>query len=190
MPAGLDRRKLGLVHAYIHAYTHTYIHAHACMHTYMHTPAGLVRRELGLNKHTDTPFANPNPNRNRNPSPDPGQPRFGYEWIELRPEITTLPAGLQIELPLDGRLRRARIPPSWTLRVWLNNELGFWRQPVTRSTRIAELRLSAAAFARVDGESVRLAFGASSVSAVLDDDLSAEDVDLFGRQKEVSVFLS
>ena len=104
------------------------------------------------------------------------------------PQVEALPAGLQVELPLDGRLRRARIPPSWTLRVWLNDELGFWRQAVTRSTSIAELRQSAAAFARVDDvESVRLTFGRSSAS--LCDELTAEEVDLFGRQKDVRVLL-
>ena len=51
-----------------------------------------------------------------------------YEWQPLDEDTAGVPPGLEVELPLDGRPRAARIPPSWQLRLWLGFELGFWRQ--------------------------------------------------------------
>mmetsp|Transcript_66807 Transcript_66807/g.132424 ORF Transcript_66807/g.132424 Transcript_66807/m.132424 type:complete len:207 (-) Transcript_66807:236-856(-) len=122
-----------------------------------------------------------------------------YEWTELEENLNSLPPGLQVELPLDGGRRRARIPPMWALRVWLSNEHGFWRHAdVTRTTTVGELRASAAAFVGVPVSKVRFelprvpAAGPLAGEAPrldLADELTAEQVDLFGQRAELHVVL-
>ena len=132
-----------------------------------------------------------------------------YEWQAIGVDVTAIPAGLEVELPLDGvdRLRRARIPPSWRLAVWISAEHGFWRTDVRAGTTVSELRRSVAAFAGgIDPATVLLGFGARSssggggnraaaaaaarVSAPLDDDeATAEQLDLFNRRAELVVSL-
>ena len=79
-----------------------------------------------------------------------------YEWCEL-PEDINVPAGLDIELPLDGAARRARIPPSWQLRLWTDDEHGYWRQEVTRSTTGLELRARRVEMGRRPGSALAAA---------------------------------
>ena len=117
------------------------------------------------------------------------EPGSSYEWVELPSDADggaalRLPAGLEIDLPLDGRSpRRARIPPRWRLCVWTGDEHGFWRCDATRHMSARELRRSAAAFVNAPLERVRLRLGASAV----DDDATVEELGLFGRVRELSV---
>jgi len=105
-----------------------------------------------------------------------------YEWQAL-PDGCTVPAGLDIDLPLDGQPRRARIPPRWQLRIWLSDEHGFLRLDVRRSTTIGEVRDAASERARADGasRSVRLALAGRE----LEDHLTVEQAGLFGRTGEL-----
>ena len=92
---------------------------------------------------------------------------------------------LQVELPLDGQPRRARIPGSWQLCVWVDADAGFWRHDVRRDTTVRALRASAVAFMRVPAESVDLCFGCDATP--LDDDATAEELSLFSRRRECRV---
>jgi len=65
--------------------------------------------------------------------------RASYEWQEV-PLATTVPAGLEIRLSLDGSHKRvARIPPTWRLMAPLGR--GILRLDVTASTRIQEVEV-------------------------------------------------
>ena len=103
-----------------------------------------------------------------------------YEWMEL-PDGIAVPPGLDVDLPLDGRPRRARIPPRWQLKVWVDDESGFWRCDVTRDTKIAALTLAAAQ--HMKRESVLLMLS----GVVLDERSTVEEVGLFGRGRELIV---
>ena len=86
------------------------------------------------------------------------------------------------QLPLDGRPRRARIPPRWTLRLWLGFELGYWRHHDTgRWTTVGELRAALASFVSVPLKSVQFRLG----GAMLRDEQTAESVELFSRTADV-----
>ena len=104
-----------------------------------------------------------------------------YEWQEL-PEEVSIPPGLDIELPLDGRPRRARIPPRWQLRVSTADH-GFWRQDVTKLTSALELRQGAAVHVGQPLESVLLSFA----GALVEDGVTVEELGLFGRERELLV---
>ena len=112
-----------------------------------------------------------------------------YDWVELPSDgdggaALRLPAGLEIDLPLDGTSpRRARIPPRWRLCVWTGDERGFWRCDATRRMGARELRRSAADFLDAPLERVRLRLGAATV----DDAATVEELGLFGRVRELSV---
>ncbi|KAL1523453.1 hypothetical protein AB1Y20_018393 [Prymnesium parvum] len=101
-----------------------------------------------------------------------------YEWQTLAEDCHSVSAGLEVEMPLDDRPRRARIPPRWTLRVWLGYELGFWRlHDVGRQTTVLQIRTAAADFAGVAIERVHLRLGGVDLS----DDQTAEEISLFNR---------
>jgi hypothetical protein len=105
-----------------------------------------------------------------------------YEWQAL-PDGAVVPPGLDIDLPLDGGPRRARIPPRWQLKLWLNDEVGYWRIDVTRDTEVATLCRSAAEHAK--RAAVRLLLG----GVVVDERLTVEAAGLFGRTRELTVDL-
>lgn len=104
-----------------------------------------------------------------------------YEWQEL-PEGAAVPAGLDVDLPLDGAPRRARIPPRWQLRTWVSDEHGYWRCDVERHTTALQLRQSLAQHLSVPLETVCLALR----GAKLADDVTTEECELFGS-KELAV---
>ena len=104
-----------------------------------------------------------------------------YEWQEL-PEGVSVPPGLDIEMPLDGKPRQARIPPRWQLKV-STAEHGFWRHEVTRSTSALELRQSAATHVGLPLDVVQLRFA----GALVEDAATVEELGLFGREREVLV---
>ena len=109
-----------------------------------------------------------------------------YEWQLLAAEALSVPPGLQVDLPLDGHsLRRARIPPVWRLRVWVDDSHGFWRTDVTRSTRMEELRDAASTAL---GTAVRLRF-VDVPHEPVDLASSAEVVRLFERQEHLRLDL-
>ncbi len=101
-----------------------------------------------------------------------------------------MPPGLQIELPLDGvSARRARIPPSWRLQLWVDSPLlgGFWRADVTRGMRVAALNDAATEALRTP---VRLQFGGGARGAPvraeeIDAAATAEEAALWTRQAEL-----
>tara|TARA_B110001452_G_scaffold16519_1_gene13518 strand:+ start:525 stop:1067 length:543 start_codon:yes stop_codon:yes gene_type:complete len=105
-----------------------------------------------------------------------------YEWQEL-PDGAAVPAGLNVDLPLDGAPRRARIPPTWQLRTWVSDEHGFWRCDVGRSTTALQLRQKVAQHMGVPLDTVALALR----GAKLADDVTTEQCELFGLSKELAV---
>jgi hypothetical protein len=108
-----------------------------------------------------------------------------YAWREVVGEAE-LPAGLEVELPLDGKPKRARIPPSWQLAVWVDSDGGgsFWRLPdVRRGTTGRELREAASAHLGRPIGSVSLRLGGKEVG----DEATAEQLELFSRRDELSV---
>uniref|UniRef100_A0A7S3WK13 Uncharacterized protein n=1 Tax=Emiliania huxleyi TaxID=2903 RepID=A0A7S3WK13_EMIHU len=126
------------------------------------------------------------------PAVPPASPRGAfvptYEWQTLPEAEACLPAGLEVELPLDGRPRRARIPPRWTVRVWLSDELGFWREAAARDTPCGSLRLSAAAYAGVAPSHVRLCYVNEEMEEMeVDDRWTVEEAQLFRRVSQLRV---
>ena len=123
-----------------------------------------------------------------------------YEWQLVPEEVMAVPPGLDLDLPLDGvSPRRYRIPPRWPLKVWIDDDLGFWRTDVRAQTSIGELRQAAALFAsrQWGGSTIREVCSPSQVAlrfkgrggaeeAPLEDALTAESVDLFNRRLELS----
>ena len=108
-----------------------------------------------------------------------------YEWQELS-SAAVIPAGLNVDLPLDGGVRRARIPRKWQLRLWIDDEHGFWRyNDVTRGTTMAALRQAVAQHTHCDARQITLSLG----GVALRDGSTAEDVKLFSKTKELTVTL-
>ena len=98
-----------------------------------------------------------------------------------------MPPGLEIVLPLDGEsLRRARIPPNWRLRVWVDEPLnGFWRIDVRRETTMGELNDAAS---EAIGEKAFLQFGMTgTVFNNFRRHQTVEQVMLWQRRAEVRV---
>ena len=104
-----------------------------------------------------------------------------YEWQEL-PEGVSVPPGLDIEMPLDGKPRQARIPPRWQLKV-STDEHGFWRHEVTKLTSALELRQSAAMHVGLPLDAVLLRFA----GVLVEDSATVEELGLFGRERELLV---
>ena len=86
-------------------------------------------------------------------------------------------------MPLNGGVSRARIPPSWQLRVWVNDTVGFWRFDVKRGTRGRNLRKALAKETGAPLEDIRLRLGCGDIG----DDDTAESVDLFSRRQQLKV---
>ena len=66
-----------------------------------------------------------------------------YDWQFLdddEVDFDVLPAGLELEMPMDGRRKKARIPAVWQLQVWLEEQNTYYRKRVTRETTVSELR--------------------------------------------------
>ena len=105
-----------------------------------------------------------------------------YEWADV-PDGAHLPPGLEVDLPLDGRPRRARIPPKWQLKLWVDDETGFWRCEVSRHAKIAALNHAAAQHTKCDTARLTLA------GAALDERSTVEEAGLFGRTQQLSVDL-
>ena len=107
-----------------------------------------------------------------------------YEYQELADDVTTLPPGLQVDLPLDGSPRRARIPPRWTLSVWVSRGRGYFRTEVTRATTVGELDARLRAWAGPASVGAELHFrGGARLGAR--PGATVEEVGLFGRARDV-----
>jgi hypothetical protein len=105
-----------------------------------------------------------------------------YEWQELASGVV-VPPGLEIDIPLDGGSKRARIPPQWQLTLSLSDALGLWRVNVSRDTTIATLCRAAAEHAQSGAARLLLA------GEVVDERLTVEEAGLFGRTRELAVDL-
>jgi len=123
--------------------------------------------------------------------------RASYEWQRVASDVV-LPAGLQVELPLDGvGLQRARIPPEWSLRLNIKDPAGYsftfdMHHDVCRSTTIGELRRAAArqatrAESLGDVSAERISMTIDGRLGELDDAQTVEEVDLFTRAGELKV---
>ena len=114
-----------------------------------------------------------------------------YEYQELADDVTTLPPGLQVDLPLDGSPRRARIPPRWTLSVWVSRGRGYFRTEVTRHTTVGELDARLRAWAGPASVGAELHFrggarlGATAPPVAIAPGATVEEVGLFGRARDV-----
>lgn len=123
-----------------------------------------------------------------------------YEWQDVRP-WQSVPAGLEIALVLgDASQRRARIPPVWRLRVYVepvNHHGGsavrgkgsgfYFRMDVRRDLTVIEIRRSVAEHPLVGCpfEAVKLLLGGK----VLEGHDTVESLDLFSRVRELVVEL-
>ena len=113
-------------------------------------------------------------------------PSYDWQWLP-EGEGVSVPPGLEIVLPLDGEsLRRARIPPNWRLRVWVDEPLnGFWRIDVRRETTMGELNDAAS---EAIGEKAFLQFGMTgTVFNNFRRHQTVEQVMLWQRRAEVRV---
>ena len=94
------------------------------------------------------------------------------------------PPGLQVDLPLDGSPRRARIPPRWTLSVWVSRGRGYFRTEVTRATTVGELDARLRAWAGPASVGAELHFrGGARLGAR--PGATVEEAGLFGRARDV-----
>ena len=135
-----------------------------------------------------------------------------YEWSEV-PDGVSVPAGLEIRLVLHGeeasdrrKPRLARIPTTWRLDAWLDEEHFFARVDVQRSTPIADIEaaMSAQAIARHQARRGRgdaasapstrhqteCSVTLSSNGVRLPPGSTAEAVGLFGKQRTLVPRLS
>mmetsp|Transcript_3301 Transcript_3301/g.6840 ORF Transcript_3301/g.6840 Transcript_3301/m.6840 type:complete len:326 (-) Transcript_3301:431-1408(-) len=110
-----------------------------------------------------------------------------YEWQHIPEGVLSLCPGLEIDLPLDGRPRRARIPPRWRLAVWISHDHGFWRVDVARDTAVAHLRANAATHLRTQVDNVGLRYAGSA--DFLQNTETCEDIALFHRKADLQVLL-
>lgn len=116
-----------------------------------------------------------------------------YEWQQVYP-WQSVPPGLEVQLPLDGvGQKRARVPPSWRLQLYIpgeeQNEGGgsggfFVRTDLGAGSTMLELRRAIARHPRFGFpvECVRLWLG----GRVIGDEETAEGLDLFNRQRELT----
>ncbi|CAM9237284.1 unnamed protein product [Choristocarpus tenellus] len=119
-----------------------------------------------------------------------------YHWKPVHPG-QTVPAGLEVVLPLDGSgERRARIPPTWRLQLYI--QLGhtggtieslkgfFFRTDVCQDTRVGDICKEIASHPRLSlppDSSVCLLFKGEPLQ--LDD--SAGGTNLFNIKEEIEV---
>lgn len=110
-----------------------------------------------------------------------------YEWQQVYP-WQSVPPGLDIQLPLGDGQKRARVPPSWRLQLYIpggGDGGGFFvRTDVRAGSTVLELRREIARHPRygLPVESVRLSLGGK----MLGDQETAEGLDLFNRQRELT----
>jgi len=108
-----------------------------------------------------------------------------YQW-QILPPGAVVPAGLAVEMPLDGRPSRARIPPRWQLKVYIDaNDHGYFRHDCTAKTTVGSLRAAAAAALAVARDAVTLTIDGAAV----DDSQSAEEARLFERMSRLKVLV-
>jgi hypothetical protein len=108
-----------------------------------------------------------------------------YQW-QILPPGAVVPAGLAVEMPLDGRPSRARIPPRWQLKVYIDaNDHGYFRHDCTAKTTVGALRAAAAAALAVARDAVTLTIDGAAV----DDSQSAEEARLFERMSRLKVLV-
>ena len=108
-----------------------------------------------------------------------------YQW-QILPPGAVVPAGLAVEMPLDGRPSRARIPPRWQLKVYIDaNDHGYFRHDCTAKTTVGALRAAAAAALSVARDAVTLTIDGAAV----DDAQSAEKARLFERMSRLKVLV-
>ena len=99
-----------------------------------------------------------------------------------------MPQGLYVQTVLGGGVpNRAKIGEKWQL-VHYGCDAGIWRENnVTRHTTVLQLRQSAASrFGKVLSE-VRLSLGDYPDNVRIQDEQTAEDIDLFNMQKQLHV---
>ena len=106
-----------------------------------------------------------------------------YEWSTLA-EGANIPAGLDVDLPLDGSARRARIPRRWQLRLWVNDDAGFFRHDVTRKTTVQELRKAVASKMKQPPEAVSFVLASKPLN---DDAATVEAIDLFNSRSDFKI---
>eukprot|EP00752_Nemacystus_decipiens_P012028 g10663.t1 len=116
-----------------------------------------------------------------------------YEWRQVYP-WQSVPPGLEVQLPLDGvGQKRARVPPSWRLQLYIPGVAegggggggGFFvRTDLRAGSTVLELRQEIARHPRfgLSVDSVRLSLG----GRVLGDEETAEGLDLFNNQRELT----
>ncbi|CAM9616486.1 unnamed protein product [Pylaiella littoralis] len=115
-----------------------------------------------------------------------------YEWQQVYP-WQSVPPGLEVQLPLDGSgQKRARVPPSWRLQLYIPGEQkegresgGFFvRTDLAAGSTVWELRGEIARHPRfgLPVECVRLSLGGRAIG----DEETAEELDLFNRQRELT----
>ena len=118
------------------------------------------------------------------PPPLPGF-EATYEWQTVGDDVS-LPAGLDVQLPLDGTPKRARIPPAWQLQVWVEEKSSFWRcDQLARDTTVGALRHDIASFARCPAAHVELHLD----GRLLDDASTAEELSLFSKASRLAIRL-
>lgn len=111
-----------------------------------------------------------------------------YDWQPVEPNAQMLPAGLEVELPLDGQPGRARIPGRWRLQVWVEARECFYRRDdVARDTTVGTLRADIANFLGCDAVEVSLYLERRRLD---DDRQTAEELDLFTNSPSLDIRLS
>ncbi|CAM9523747.1 unnamed protein product, partial [Laminaria digitata] len=113
-----------------------------------------------------------------------------YDWQRVYP-WQSVPPGLEVVLPLDGvSEKRARIPPSWRLQLYVPEGAGggarsgfFVRTDLKEGSTVLELRREIAWQPRFGLPLERVALTLDG--RVLRDDETAGSLDLFNRQRDV-----
>lgn len=116
---------------------------------------------------------------------------FTYDWQEVL--NGKVPRGMEVNLPLDGGVTRARIPSKWQLKLELNinlffphkkKELVFWRFDIERYMKIKVIRRALAQFfVSSSPDEIQILVGRKASS----NEKTVEELDLWGRQKEVKI---
>ena len=115
-----------------------------------------------------------------------------YEWQSVLPG-QSVPAGLEIQLSLGESHRRARIPATWRLQVYLGHGRGgFLRTDVHRDSLIGEIERAAAAQAAKAGGAEARALCATLVVGAerLTSSDSVEQAALFQKRGKLTIDLA
>eukprot|EP00753_Platysulcus_tardus_P006814 PLAT14601.1.p1 GENE.PLAT14601.1~~PLAT14601.1.p1 ORF type:complete len:329 (+),score=110.58 PLAT14601.1:83-988(+) len=114
-----------------------------------------------------------------------------YDWQPVLPG-QSVPPGLEVQLPLDGSgAKRARIPATWQLQLWMGDKLGYLRLFVKRSDKLLRVRRAIAARAQLPMSCVTLiqSDDANAPARLLRDDETVEEARLFHTARRVAVSL-